>query len=50
MKSPKVALVTARQLIGDGLTVYVPARRIEKMQDLEELGAYAIKMDIASSG
>lgn len=46
MNSPKVALATARQLIKDGLTVYVAARRIEKMQNLEELGAHAIKMDI----
>ena len=34
------------QLIEDGLTVYVAARRIEKMQDLEQLGAIALKMDI----
>lgn len=56
MKNKKVALVTgassgigkatAKKLLEDGLTVYVAARRIEKMQDLEELGAIAIKMDI----
>jgi NAD(P)-dependent dehydrogenase (short-subunit alcohol dehydrogenase family) len=54
--TPKVALVTgassgigkaiALQLIKDGLTVYVAARRTEKMQDLIELGAIALKMDI----
>jgi NAD(P)-dependent dehydrogenase (short-subunit alcohol dehydrogenase family) len=53
---PQVALVTgassgigkaiAVQLIEDGLTVYVAARRIEKMRDLEQLGAIALKMDI----
>jgi NAD(P)-dependent dehydrogenase (short-subunit alcohol dehydrogenase family) len=53
---PQVALVTgassgigkaiAVQLIEDGLTVYVAARRREKMRDLEELGAIALKMDI----
>lgn len=56
VNSPKVALVTgassgigkaiALQLIEDGLTVYVVARRVEKMQDLEPLGAIALKMDI----
>ncbi len=54
--TPKVALVTgassgigkaiALQLIEDGLTVYVAARRMEKMQDLEQRGAIALKMDI----
>ena len=56
MNTQKVALVTgassgigkaiAQQLIQDGLIVYVAARRIEKMQDLAELGAIATKMDI----
>lgn len=56
MKNNKLALVTgassgigketAKKLLKDGLTVYVAARRIEKMKDLEELGATAIKMDI----
>ncbi len=56
MKNKKVVLVTgassgigkatAKKLLEDGLIVYVAARRIENMQDLEELGATAIKMDI----
>jgi short-subunit dehydrogenase len=56
MNKQKVALVTgassgigkeiAKKLLQDGLTVYVAARRIEKMQDLESLGATALKMDI----
>jgi len=37
---------TARQLIGEGHTVYVAARRVDKMEDLVELGATSIKMDI----
>jgi NAD(P)-dependent dehydrogenase (short-subunit alcohol dehydrogenase family) len=54
--TPKVALITgassgigkaiAKQLISDGLIVYVAARRVEKMRDLEQLGAIALKMDI----
>lgn len=56
MPKNKVALVTgassgmgkdiAKQLLKDGLTVYVAARRIEQMQDLVQLGAIALKMDI----
>ncbi len=56
MKNNKVALVTgassgigkatAKQLLKDGLVVYVAARRLEQMQDLETLGAKALKMDI----
>jgi len=38
---------TARRLLSDGHTVYVAARRIEQMQDLQAMGAIALKMDIA---
>lgn len=37
---------TAEKLLLQGYTVYVAARRIDKMRDLEELGAVAIAMDI----
>jgi short-subunit dehydrogenase len=37
---------TAKKLLEQGYTVYVAARRLEKMRGLEELGAHAIEMDI----
>ncbi|MEI6065465.1 MAG: oxidoreductase [Pseudanabaena sp. ELA748] len=57
--SAKVALVTgassgmgkviAKRLIKDGLTVIVAARSFEKMADLEEMGAYRVRLDIANT-
>lgn len=38
---------TARKLLADGYTVYVAARRIDRMADLEALGATALAMDIS---
>ena len=38
--------VTAKKLIEDGHTVFAAARRIEKMQDLKEMGGFPLKMDI----
>lgn len=53
----KIALVTgassgigkeiAKRLLQDGLTVIVVARSIDKMADLQALGAHALKMDIS---
>ena len=37
---------TAKHLIARGYTVYTAARRVEKMDDLEELGCVPLKMDI----
>lgn len=37
---------TAMRLLRDGHTVYVAARRLEQMQDLQALGAIVLKMDI----
>lgn len=58
MKTNKTVLVTgassgigksiAKQLVKENYKVFVAARRIELMQDLVELGATAIKMDITS--
>jgi short-subunit dehydrogenase len=39
---------TARRLLADGYTVYVAARRVERMGELEQLGATAIAMDITN--
>lgn len=44
--SSGIGKATANQLILDGLEVCVAARRIEKMNDLENLGATPIRMDI----
>ena len=44
--SSGIAKAIAFQLIEDGLTVYATARRVEKMQDLEQRGAISMKMDI----
>ena len=39
---------TAKRLLAEGYKVYVVARRVEKMKDLEKLGAVALKLDITS--
>ncbi len=44
--SSGIGKAVAEQLIKDGLTVYVAARRLEKMDDLKQLGAHPLKMDI----
>lgn len=36
----------SKQLLDEGYTVYVAARRLEKMRDLEALGATALAMDV----
>lgn len=57
-KRKKTALVTgassgmgkeiAKQLIKDGLQVYVAARQVDKMTDLAQLGAKPLRMDISN--
>ncbi len=37
---------TARKLLEEGYTVYAAARRLDRMRDLEDLGATALKMDV----
>ena len=39
---------TAKKLLEEGHTVYVAARRLERMRDLEELGAHALSLDVTS--
>lgn len=36
----------AKQLLADGYIVYAAARRVEQMQDLAQLGAFVVKLDI----
>ncbi len=44
--SSGIGKATAQQLIKEGHTVYVAARRVEKMDDLKAQGAHPLKMDI----
>ncbi len=37
---------TAKRLLQNGFPVYAAARRVERMQDLERMGATVIKMDV----
>lgn len=60
MSSKKVILITgassgmgkdaALQLLKEGHIVYGAARRVEKMQDLEEAGGHALEMDVTDEG
>ena len=44
--SSGIGKAIAEQLLSDGMSLYVAARRVEKMADLERQGATAIEMDI----
>ena len=44
--SAGIGMATATKLLQEGYTVYAAARRVEKMRDLEDLGAIVLKMDI----
>ena len=44
--SSGIGKATARDLLQQGHTVYVAARRVEAMQDLQALGAIPMRMDI----
>ena len=44
--SSGIGKATAKKLIAEGYTVYTAARRVEKMDDLKELGCVPLKMDI----
>jgi short-subunit dehydrogenase len=41
---------TGKKLLEKGHTVYVAARRVDQMRDLEELGAIVLAMDITKAG
>ncbi len=38
---------TAKLLLNDGFTVYAAARRLEKMNDIKQLGVNILKMDVS---
>ena len=40
----------AKQLVAEGYAVYTAARRVEKMDDLKELGCVPLRMDITREG
>ena len=44
--SSGIGKATARRLLKEGYSVYAAARRVERMRDLEESGAIAVRMDI----
>ncbi len=44
--SAGIGKATAMRLLQEGYTVYAAARRVENMQDLEDLGATVLKMDV----
>ncbi|RMF51894.1 MAG: SDR family NAD(P)-dependent oxidoreductase [Bacteroidetes bacterium] len=44
--SSGIGKATAERLLADGHTVYVAARCVDRMRDLETRGATALKMDI----
>ena len=46
--SAGIGKATAKQLIAKGYTVYAAARRLEKMDDLRELGCVPLRMDITN--
>jgi len=44
--SSGIGKATAEKLISEGHIVYCAARRVEKMEDLKEMGGFPLKMDI----
>ena len=44
--SAGIGRATVERLLAEGYRVYAAARRVERMRDLEELGAVALEMDV----
>ena len=44
--SSGIGKATAERLLKEGYSVYAAARRVDRMRDLEDLGAIALKMDV----
>ena len=46
--SSGIGHATAEKLLADGCTVYAAARRVDRMQDLADMGATTLKMDVTN--
>ena len=46
--SSGIGKATAKRLLKEGYSVYAAARRVDRMRDLEDLGAIALKMDVTN--
>ena len=46
--SSGIGKATAERLLKEGYSVYAAARRVDRMRDLEDLGAIALKMDVTN--
>ena len=46
--SSGIGRATVLDLIGEGVTVYAAARRVEKMRELESAGVHIVQMDVTS--
>ena len=48
--SSGIGKATVKRLLGQGCIVYAAARRTERMNDLQEMGAYVVSLDVTDEG